>query len=147
MRRSNKLKYILVAGTNGAGKSTLYQAYPELFKDTIRINADEELKKFGGDWRSTADNFQAMRTLIKLMDKAFKSRSAFHQETTLSGSVVGHQNRIKKAKSLGYHITLLYVGLDSSEIAVQRVAARVSKGGHGIPIELIKKRYNQSLKI
>ena len=46
---AEKLQYIIVAGVNGAGKSILYQTIPEIFDHTQRINADEILKKNGGN--------------------------------------------------------------------------------------------------
>ncbi|AQR91513.1 hypothetical protein CLOBY_31770 [Clostridium saccharobutylicum] len=38
-----------------------------------------------------------------------------------------------------------YIGLENSQIAKERVKFRVSKGGHGIPDEVIEKRYTESL--
>ena len=54
-------------------------------------------------------------------------------------------NNILKAKRLGYKIIMNYVGLSSPELAIQRVAHRVSMGGHGILDEDIKRRYHVSL--
>lgn len=137
-------QYIIVAGVNGAGKSTLYQTVPQLFQDTQRINADEILNKNGGDWRKNSDNMKAMREVVKQMNQAIESKRSFHQETTLSGQ--GQKKWIEKAKAQGYEVNLFYVGIDNADLAIQRVKQRVEKGGHGIPDELIKKRYSQSLK-
>lgn len=43
-------------------------------------------------------------------------------------------------------MTLLYFWLNSPEFAKQRVAIRVSKGGHNIPLEIIERRYYRGLK-
>ncbi|MDN6779950.1 MAG: zeta toxin family protein [Lactobacillus sp.] len=137
-------QYIIIAGVNGAGKSTLYQTVPQLFQDTQRINADEILNKNGGDWRKNSDNMKAMREVVKQMNQAIESKRSFHQETTLSGQ--GQKKWIEKAKAQGYEVNLFYVGIDNADLAIQRVKQRVEKGGHGIPDELIKKRYSQSLK-
>ena len=53
---------------------------------------------------------------------------------------------IKNAKANGFTITLLYVYLESFELAVERVAFRVSKGGHFIPSEIIERRYFKGLQ-
>ncbi len=53
---------------------------------------------------------------------------------------------IKGAKSKGYKIILLYFWLDSPKFAIQRVATRVSKGGHNIPKDIIERRYSRGLK-
>lgn len=142
----NKPQYIIVAGVNGAGKSTLFDSDEEksLFLDTKRINADEILQKNRGDWRKDRDNFGAMREVVKQMNLAINTRQSFHQETTLAGN--GQKKWIDKAKKQGFEITLLYVGLASPELAIERVKKRVEKGGHGVPEKRIRERYKQSLK-
>lgn len=39
-----------------------------------------------------------------------------------------------------------YIGVESPEVAKERVKIRVGKGGHGIPDEDIERRYYESLK-
>lgn len=60
-------KFTIVAGVNGAGKSTLYQLDPDL-KCENRVNADEILKEFGGDWKSLADIFKAGKRAVSLLN-------------------------------------------------------------------------------
>lgn len=139
-------KYIIIAGINGAGKSTLYQTHKSIFEQTKRINADEILKKNGGDWRNQNDNFKAMREEVKQIHEAFDKRISIHVETTLSGTGKAQLNLIEEAKSKGYEVTLHYVTLDSAEKAIERVNQRVNVGGHGIAPEVIRKRYDQSFK-
>ena len=45
----------------------------------------------------------------------------------------------------GFVVVMNYIGLENSEIAKERVRLRVSKGGHGIPDQVIEKRYIESL--
>jgi len=52
---------------------------------------------------------------------------------------------IKKAKEKGYTVTLLYLWLDSPELAINRVAKRVSKGGHSIPADVVIRRYYRGI--
>lgn len=141
-----KPQYILIAGVNGAGKSTLYQVQPKLFQDTVRINADEILQRFGGDWRKNSDNLKAMREVSKQIQDSIQAKQSFHQETTLAGSAYAFEKRITQVKEAGYTFYLIYVGLNFSDLAIQRVAKRVQKGGHGIPVETIQRRYKQSLE-
>ena len=49
------------------------------------------------------------------------------------------------AKEKGFYVTMNYIGIESIDIAKERVAIRVSKGGHGIPDEAIERRYTDSL--
>ncbi|WP_438465798.1 zeta toxin family protein [Streptococcus pluranimalium] len=137
--------FILVAGVNGAGKSTLYSVYPAFFEGSIRLNADEILRDFGGDWRVTSDNAKAMRMEVNMIKQYFQEKTSFHMETTLAGNAHSHLKRINKAKELGYHTIMHYIRLDSAEEAISRVHDRVNKGGHGVESEVIRKRYESSL--
>lgn len=141
---SNKPRYIIVAGVNGSGKSTFYRAFLSYFINTQRINADEILRRNGGDWQKMSDNMKAMREVNHLINQAIENQISFHQETTLSGQ--GHKRWIEKAKEKGFEVTLLYFGLNHVNLAVDRVKQRVAKGGHGIPEETILKRFQQSLE-
>jgi predicted ABC-type ATPase len=67
----------------------------------------------------------------------------FAFETTLSTrSYVG---LVKQAQNTGYRVSLLYFWLPSPEFAKQRVAERVSKGGHTIPADVIERRYYRGI--
>ncbi|MEQ9764692.1 zeta toxin family protein [Streptococcus sp. ZJ151] len=138
--------FIIVAGVNGAGKSTLYSVFPTFFEGSTRLNADEILRGFGGDWRIASDNAKAMRMEVKLIKKYFQDKTSFHMETTLAGNAHSHLKRLNKAKELGYHTVMHYIRLDSAEEAIKRVKNRVRKGGHGVDDDLIRKRYKSSLQ-
>ncbi len=69
---------------------------------------------------------------------------SFNEETTLTGKTI--LKTIDRAKELGYKIYLYYIGVDSPEIAKERVRNRVLKGGHDISSEVIEKRYYESLE-
>lgn len=133
-------KYILIAGVNGAGKSTLYQTLESL-KDMPRINTDEIVKSFGS-WKNKSDVFKAGKIAVKKIKEYFEQGITFNQETTLCG--VSIIKNIKLAKSLGYKIELHYVGVASVDIAKERIAYRVLKGGHGIPDADVERRYSES---
>ncbi|MPQ38689.1 AAA family ATPase [Lactobacillus plantarum] len=141
---SEQKRYIIVAGINGAGKSTLYRTRPNLFVHSKRLNADEILQKMGGDWRKNRDNFKAMREEIKQLHAALDHGQSIHVETTLAGQGKAQLNLIDRAHKNGFEVTLLYVALKSEKIAINRVHERVKKGGHGVPDEVVKKRYSQS---
>lgn len=116
-------KYVLVGGVNGAGKSTLYQMSTALQKMN-RVNTDEIVKEIG-DWKNLSDVMKAGKIAVTLIDKYFAEETSFNQETTLCGrSII---KNIHKAKALGYIVELHYIGVDSVEIARQRVEHRVKK--------------------
>lgn len=130
-------KYILMAGVNGAGKSTLYQSL-QCLHDMPRVNTDEILREFG-DWRDMADVMTAGKIAVKKIAKYFDEGITFNQETTLCGKSI--INNITKAKNRGYFIELHYIGVESAEIAKERVARRIKQGGHGIAEQDIERRY------
>lgn len=135
-------KYILIAGVNGAGKSTLYQTNSGL-QGIPRVNTDEILREFG-DWKNINDVFKAGTIALKKITQYFSEGITFNQETTLCGNAV--LKYINKAKEAGYLIEIHYVGVDSVEIAKERVRQRVLDGGHGIDEEDIERRYYESFK-
>jgi predicted ABC-type ATPase len=65
----------------------------------------------------------------------------FAIETTLAGKC--HAGLIKKAQSIGYKVSLIFIWLNTPEHATQRVASRVSNGGHNIPDDVIKRRFKR----
>lgn len=135
-------KYILYAGVNGAGKSTLYRIAHH--QDIIpRVNTDEILQEFG-DWRNTSDLFKAGKIAVERLNHYLQEGVTFNQETTLCGHSI--LRTIQKAKQLGYVIEMHYVGVNSAEIAKQRISERVATGGHGIPDQDVEKRYVESFK-
>lgn len=133
-------KYILIAGVNGAGKSTLFQTLSSVHK-VPRVNMDEIVKEIG-DWKSEIDLMKAGKIVVRTIKEYFATGTSFNQETTLCGK--GIINNIKMAKKLGYFIEMHYVGVDSIEIAKDRVKQRVAKGGHGIPDKDIERRYEET---
>jgi predicted ABC-type ATPase len=46
----------------------------------------------------------------------------------------------------GYEAHLFYFWLESPELAISRVAARVAKGGHNVAEDTIRQRYDRSIK-
>ena len=134
-------KYVLFAGVNGAGKTTLYQANTGL-KALPRVNVDEIVREFGS-WNNPADVAAAGRKAVELINFFFADRVSFNQETTLCGkSILGN---IRKAKELQYSVVLYFGGLNTVELAKERVQQRLLSGGHGIPEKDIERRYYESL--
>lgn len=134
-------KYVIFAGVNGAGKTTLYQTNEE-YLDLPRINLDEIVRGIGS-WKNSKDISEAGKIAVRNIQNLFNEGRSFNQETTLCGHSIFRN--IDKAKALGFEIDLSYVGLQSAEIAIARVAQRVRAGGHGIPEEDIRRRYDESL--
>lgn len=139
----NSRKAIIFAGVNGAGKSTFYNMSQDIpdFKETIRINTDEIVREIG-DWKNDADQMKAGKIGIKLRNKAISEGKSFNEETTLCGKTI--IKLFEKLKENSYKIDLYYVGLKNSDIALERIKNRVANGGHDIPAEKVRKRYEES---
>lgn len=135
-------RYVLIAGVNGAGKSTFYYAQQSKFDHMARVNMDEILRALG-DWKDVKTNIEAGKEAVRQIREYFDEGKSFNQETTLCGHSI--LKNIETAKKLGYQVELYYIGVESADIAKERVRLRVEKGGHGIPDQQIEKRYLESL--
>ena len=74
-----------------------------------------------------------------LLDK----EESFSIETTLATR--SYINLIRNAHKRGYIVNIIYFWLESPELAINRVAERVSKGGHNIPTDIILRRYSKGI--
>jgi predicted ABC-type ATPase len=136
-------KIIIIAGPNGAGKTTFAQKFLPAEAKTLRfINADliaAGLAPFNPE--SVA--VKAGRLMLEEIDKCVNAGQNFAFETTLSG--LAYLHKIKIWQSLGYQVKLWFLSLPSADIAVSRVAIRVSQGGHNIPEQIIRRRFKAGL--
>lgn len=133
-------KLVIFAGVNGAGKSTLYKMLSCDFG--TRLNSDEIVLQNGWNWRDEASQLKASKQMLRTQKQLLQERKSFNRETTLCGKSI--LKLINDAKERGYYIELFYVGVATTELAIERVKAREAKGGHGISEELIEKRYRDS---
>lgn len=143
-------EFTLVAGINGAGKSTFYSmdkvSEESLLRNSIRVNADEILTELGLDWKSTSDQFTAGKLTAKRLKVCETGNDSFHQETILAGNANTFIRRINTVKANAFYVRLVYIALESDKLAKERITERVQKGGHGIPDDIVEKRYLQSFK-
>jgi len=79
----------------------------------------------------------------RLLERAIAERLDFAFETTLGGNTI--PALLEKAIAGAIEVRIWYVGLASPELHIQRVRARVSRGGHDIPDAKIRARYARSL--
>lgn len=135
---------IILAGSNGAGKST---AAPRILRDTLIVtefvNADVIARGLAGfDPDSAA--LLAGRIMLDRLDALAVARSNFAFETTLASRSFVPWIRERLIES--YRVHLYFVTLDSPELAIERVADRVRRGGHDIPPETVRRRYFRGLE-
>lgn len=127
--------YTIIAGVNGTGKSSLTGVLKNQMTDLgIVIDVDKIAAA------NNQNNVLAGRIAITKINDCLKRGICFTQETTLSGHRTAQTAR--KARENGYYIRMFYVGLNSAEDSIERIANRVRKGGHAIADCDVWRRYN-----
>ncbi|MDM0057604.1 zeta toxin family protein [Variovorax fucosicus] len=132
---------ILLAGPNGAGKSTLYEIVIAPRIKAPFINADliqrEELRD-----PSMAAAYKAAGIAENRRQQALRQRIGFVSESTFS-----HPSKLElvaEARRAGFRVVLYHVNVRRPELSVARVAQRVGEGGHDVPEDKIRERYERN---
>jgi len=133
----------IIAGCNGAGKTTAsFTILPEMLNCKEFVNADSiaaGLSPFNPD----SVVIEAGRLMLSRIRELMAIGVDFAFETTLATK--SYVSLVKVAQEVGYKVTLLFIWIASPETAMQRVAERVTRGGHNIPSEVIERRYYRGL--
>lgn len=128
--------YTMIGGVNGTGKSSLSGVLRRQLTDMgIIIDPDRIAVQ------EKCDRLTSGRIAVDMVNDCLKKGVNFSQETTLSG----HRTvqTIRQAREAGYTIRLYYVGVNSAEESIERIANRVRKGGHYIPDKDVHRRYDK----
>ena len=137
-------RIVVLAGTNGAGKSSVAGA--AVRRDGANyFNPDEatrRIRELRPGLSEAEANSRAWEHGKTLLEHAIEGRLAFNFETTLGGHTI--TALLEQALDEGLDVLVWFVGLDSPERHIARVKARVSQGGHHIPDEKIRERYEAS---
>lgn len=132
---------IIISGANGVGKTTFAKPYVKSLGYTF-LNADEIAKKLDNDGFSHT-MIKAGRIFFTRLEKNILEKNNLVIETTLSGSYI---NKVAtKASKQGYSVKVIYIFVDNVKLCIERVRARVIKGGHNVPIEDIRRRFHRSI--
>lgn len=134
----------VLAGTNGAGKSSVGGAAlrsaglefynpDQVTRDIIKAYPQRSLEQA---------NAEAWQRGTLLLRAAIAGPHNFAFETTLGGSTI--TSLLIKATKKGLAVQMWYCALESPELHIQRVRARVKRGGHDIPEDKIRERYDTS---
>lgn len=129
---------VALAGPNGAGKTTFY--YAHLKPAGLRfLNADEIAREL------EVDAYEAARVVTELREELVRQRESFVFETVFSDPVGDKLSFLKAAEQSGYTVVLFFVGVSGWETSEQRVAMRVSQGGHDVPSEKLASRFPRTI--
>lgn len=128
----------MLAGPNGAGKSTFLETHLKHLNLPF-LNADILARETGLDAYTSAKNIASIR------DELIERQDSFITETVLSDPVGEKVQILANASEKGFDVTLIYIGIESSDLSRRRVKTRVQAGGHDVPTEKLQARYERSL--
>lgn len=133
----------IISGCNGAGKTTAsYTVLPEILHCKEFVNADEIARGLS-PFNPEDVAIEAGRLMLQRIEALLERGETFSIETTLATK--SYINLVRRAQSKGYSVKVLFFWLNSPELAIQRVAERVAKGGHNIPEPVIRRRYTAGI--
>jgi predicted ABC-type ATPase len=132
---------IVIAGPNGAGKTTFAREFLPREAGVIHfVNVDliaSGLSPLKPELAAVA----AGRLLLQELERLARGRMDFAFESTLSGLV--YAARLKRWKTAGYRIEIIFLRLSSAQLALRRIAARVKQGGHDVQREDVLRRFER----
>jgi predicted ABC-type ATPase len=131
----------ILGGCNGAGKTTLARELLPRLGLMRFLNADEIARGLS-PLEPTLSAFKAGRLVLEEARSLIAAKVSFALESTLSGRA--QVALIREAKAQGYRILLHYIVIGSAAQAVARVALRVRLGGHHVPGDDVRRRYERS---
>ena len=129
---------VAIVGPNGAGKSTFFEAH--LKSSGLRfLNADVLAREL------EVDAYEAARIITALRAELVEQRESFIFETVFSDPVGDKLGFLKQTAQSGYAVILCFIGIADATTSEQRVAMRVSQGGHDVPTEKLIERFPRTL--
>ncbi len=139
----NRPVFTIIAGSNGCGKSTLTSTARDKFQQTPVLDPDAIAKSFQATTDSGNSRIEAGKRVLRRAEDLIAKGDTFTVETTLSGGT--YLKMASRAKQVGFNLLVVFVGTASVEINIERVKARVEKGGHDVPEEDQRRRYPRTL--
>jgi predicted ABC-type ATPase len=131
---------IIIGGANGVGKTTLAREFVAVEKLRY-LGADDIAHELNADHPERAA-IAAARLFSARLNAALEAGESLVVEITLSG--LHARKWLEKAVERGYRVVILFVYLDSAELCLERIAARVAMGGHAVPEPDVRRRFVRS---
>ena len=136
---------IVIAGPKGSGKTTITSEVlaSEWLEDAVYINPDIVAQEKFGNWNSP----EAVREAA-LYCEQWRERCLANGESLIFETVMSAPDKIdfiRRAKQAGYFVRIFFISTANPTINAARIARRVMKGGHDVPIPKIISRYIKSI--
>lgn len=129
---------VSIAGPNGAGKTTFYFSHLEAvglpFVETDALARELDLEPMA-----------AARVAEELRRALVRRGESFVFETVFSDPVGDKLGFLEEAAASGYNVVLCFVGISGPRVSEERVAMRVSQGGHDVPADKLVTRFPRTL--
>ena len=138
-------QFTIFGGPNGSGKSTAYERFVRAgFDSGEYLNPDEIARSMRDSGASgSASGMRAGREVVERTRSLVDARRSLVRESTLTGR--GIIRSVGRAKAAGYRLVLVFVAVSSLATTRGRIAIRVAKGGHDIPVEAQGRRFPRSI--
>ncbi len=139
---------VIVGGVNGCGKSTFARqaagtdtllGQAPINPDDLTLAAQKEAVQRRFDLGRSGANLVAVERAEKAVWRAIAEGRSAAVETVLSSAKF--VDVVAAAGRRQYRTRLVFVALPTVDLAIERVAARVKAGGHGVPEEQIRSRW------
>ena len=136
---------IVIAGPNGSGKTTITSKIlkHEWLEGAVYINPDIVAQERFGDWNSKEAVLKAVKYCEEWRERCLTEKKSLIFETVMSSD--DKIDYIERAIEAGFFVRLFFVCTSSPAINASRIANRVMKGGHDVPIPKIVSRYQKSV--
>jgi len=129
----------MVCGPNGAGKSTYTSgARKEGMTNIPFIDPDQIAKE------RQCSPLEAGKIASSEIKRHLQEGSSFGRESTLSSKF--DLQLIQIAKEQNFTVSLVFVGINSANHSMERVKDRHANGGHFVPDEDVKRRYDRCME-
>jgi predicted ABC-type ATPase len=143
MNQKRMSNLYIIAGPNGSGKTTFVKKFLPSYAGCMHfVNADliaAGLSPFSPEIAAV----KAGKIMLEEIHAYARQGSDFSFETTLAGK--SYTKLLKALKKEGYRIHLYFLWLRNVDLALKRIAERVSMGGHDVPTDVVRRRFNRGL--
>jgi len=134
---------VVVAGPNGAGKTTFVEMFLSVTGLRV-VNADAIARALSPTPEAVA--YEAARLADDVRRDLISRGISFCMETVFSDPKGVKVEFLRDARSRGYVVVLIFIGLEGSALSMARVAQRVEEGGHDVPDQKIVERFPRTLR-
>lgn len=136
-------RVVVLAGPNGAGKTTASQRFVRDFLGIRNfVNADTIARGLAA-FAPESVALAAGRVMLKRLHELAAMRADFAFETNLASHSLAPW--LAELRASGYRLLLAFLWLPSAEVAIARVGRRVVAGGHHVPADVVRRRYERGL--